>query len=289
MIGARLFLDCLCLLGEGPVWWQRRIWWVDIEQRQLHACTPDTTYNPASWDFPERIGFAVPATDGAWVVGLESGFFRFDPSNGDLSLLYAPERDRKRNRCNDGKSDPNGCLWAGTLQMDGKRNEAALYRLSRGGSRRVLDGISISNGLAWDPARGRMYYIDTPTRGVMCFPYDFERSEIAGPHDTISLDGESGAPDGMTIDGDGNLWIALWGGGAVLCMDPATGKVVERIAVPAPNVTSCAFGGPDFRDLYITTARIGLKEDALHRFPHAGGLFVARPGPSGLPPVPADV
>jgi sugar lactone lactonase YvrE len=145
---------CRCVLGEGPVWWQERIWWVDIEDRRLFSLVPGTS-QPASWEFPERIGFAVPSQrEGTWIVGLENGFHAFHPRTGQRVLLHEVEAHRPENRCNDGKCDPNGCLWAGTLHRKGNRNEAALYRIAKGESRRVLDGISVSNGLAWDPARG---------------------------------------------------------------------------------------------------------------------------------------
>ena len=182
--------------------------------------------------------------------------------------------------------DPAGRFWAGTIAPDATSPVAALYCLEP--DRRItrkLDGIGNSNGLAWSPDEKTMYYIDTPTRVVSAFDYDKTTGAIANRRVAVRIE-EDAWPDGMTIDAEGMLWIAQWGGGAVTRRDPASGREIGRIGLPAAHVSSCVFGGGQLDLLFITTARLALDEAALASQPHAGGLFVADPRTCGSSPIP---
>lgn len=270
-----------CTLGEGPVWYERSFWWVDIEEKRLHHWVPGTDI-VETHDFPERIGFAVPARDGTWRIGLQSGIHAFDPGSGEVRMLHDPEPERPHNRFNDGKCDPQGRLWAGTMSTRGEMETGALYRISGGLCVRMVAPVTISNGLAWDMAKNAFYYIDSPTRKVSAYDYNPETGDIANHRVLWSAPEGWGSPDGMTIDTAGNLWVAFYGGYGVACIDTESAKVVEKLEVPAPNVTSCAFGGENLDILFMTTARAGMKADQLVSYPLAGNIFAVRPGVRGL-------
>jgi sugar lactone lactonase YvrE len=188
------------------------------------------------------------------------------------------------NRFNDGKCDPAGRFLAGTMDHDEKEACGSLYTLDLlGNCRRLLSGLRISNGLAWSPGFRSFYYIDTPTRQVQAFDYDLESGEIAYPRTAIRVPEALGWPDGMTSDLQGHLWISLWGGAQVTCWNPATGNLLHSVPVPALQCSSCVFGGPDMSDLYITSARVGLDQAALARYPLSGSLFRLKTGVQGMP------
>lgn len=270
-------------LGEGPVWHDDALWYIDIEQGRLHRLDLSMDWRE-SWKLDQRLSAAVPAGDGRWVVGMEEGIGLWSPMVGMLEILYRPEADLPRNRCNDGKCDPAGRFYIGTMNMDGEPERGALYRVDPDRScRKLLEGVSISNGLAWSPELAAMYYIDTGTRRVDVFDWDAGTGDIRNRRPAYEFDESQGFPDGMCIDTNGNLWIAMWGGGCVLCIDPRTGKLVTRVEVPACYVTSCCFGGPELQVLFITTARQGQPPGTPDDKPGAGLVFHARPGATGLP------
>lgn len=281
-VTAKSVVSSACTLGEGPVWFEGALWWVDINEMKLHRWQP----GPDTVDtrqLPERIGFAVPAADGTWRVGLESGIHTFAPDSGGLRRLCDPEPDRPDNRFNDGKCDPEGRLWGGTMSTVGEKETGALYRFSGNAFERIIAPVSISNGLAWNPETDMFYYNDTPTREVAAFDYNPASGDIANRRVAWQVPEKEGSPDGMTIDTDGNLWVALWGGHGVVCVDPLSGSLLGKVDVPAPNVTSCAFGGDALDTLYITTARAGMSAEHLQACPQAGNVFAARPGVRGWP------
>jgi sugar lactone lactonase YvrE len=186
-------------------------------------------------------------------------------------------------RLNDGGCDPAGRLWFGSMATDGQLRRASLYTLGIDYSlTRTLAPVSISNGLGWSPDGRTMYYVDTPTRRVDVFPFDPEAGALGRRRTLATIPSSDGKPDGLTVDADGNVWVALWGGAAVQRLTPA-GRPTGRIELPTRNVTSCCFGGPGFEVLYITTARRGLSAQQLAAEPTAGSLFACRPGARGLP------
>jgi len=283
-IAAELTLPIHAELGEGPVWHEGALWFVDIDRHRLHRFDPAGDRD-GSWDVGQRIGVAVPASDGRWMAGLADCAGLWDLSSGQLEQVCAPEAELTRNRFNDGKCDPRGRFYAGTMSMDVEEGRGALYRIDGDGScRRIAEHVTISNGLAWNVELETMYYIDTVTRRVDAFRWDSETGAVSERRPVFEFEeGEPGSPDGMSIDTKGRLWVALWGGAAVVCLDPREGAIVRRITVPTEHVTSCCFGGPRYEDLYITTARQGLDAEALERQPLAGCVFRARPGAAGLP------
>jgi sugar lactone lactonase YvrE len=279
---AELLLEARGGLGEGPVWDEReaRLYFVDIMRGRLLRFDP--VAGALEWmETGEPVGAAALDEAGGLVLALQSGFALAERFGGALRPLASWEGASPEIRMNDGKCDPAGRFWAGTMALDFRHGAGALYRLDPDGSvTRVLDGVTISNGLDWSADGTRMYYIDTPRRAIDVFDFDSVSGTISGRRSVVEIPEEAGLPDGMTLDADGRIWVALWGGAAVRCYSPE-GRLEEVIEVPAPLTTSCCFGGPQLRDLYITTARDGLDEAGLAAAPLSGSVFVARPGVSG--------
>jgi sugar lactone lactonase YvrE len=279
-----LVLDARAMLGEGAIWDSRkqRLYWVDIEPGRLHVFNPGDGTDRA-FELGEMVGTVVPRKGGGVMLALQRGFAAFDFRTGELTRWSDPEAHLPRNRFNDGKCDPEGRFWAGTISLDREPCAAGLYCMDTDGRvETMLKGVTNSNGIAWSLDGTAMYYINTPTRRVTQFDYDSTSGRIANPRNVIIIPVNEGKPDGMTIDSEGMLWIALWGGGCVGRWDPRTGTRLGTVSVPAARVTSCAFGGANLDELYITTARTGLSESELADQPHAGGLFRARPGVAGV-------
>lgn len=267
-------------LGEGPVWHGGELIWVDIEGRRVHV--GDRTIN-----LPERVGCAWPCADSERLIcGLESGFAFLDLASGRLDPITNPEPELPTTRFNDGKCDPLGRFWAGTMDMQEKHALGSLYVLDGDGKlHRQWQGVTVSNGLAWDPDGTTFYYIDSPTREVSAFDYDPASGALTNRRVAIPIPEGEGFPDGMTIDAEGMLWIALWGGWGVVRYNPKSGERLRKIDLPVEKVTSCCFGGANLDELYITTARIGLSKADLAAQAHAGGVFRIDAGVSGLPAV----
>lgn len=274
-------------LGEGPVWDARaqQLLCVDITGRKIHMLDlrSGTMISAAT---PTMVGCVALRASGGCVAALASGLASVDLASGRVTPLPAPpEHDPASCRFNDGKCDPQGRLWAGTMSLHGASAAGALYCFSEAKqSRQTLTGVSISNGLAWSADSATLYYIDSPTRRVDAFVFDGDTAALGARRTALSLD-LPGVPDGCTIDDEGMLWIAHWDGSCVTRWDPRTGAQLARIAVPAPRVTSCTFGDADSGTLYITTARNGLSPAQLAAFPDSGGIFACRPGVSGPPAV----
>ncbi|MFT5424632.1 MAG: sugar lactone lactonase YvrE [Phycisphaerales bacterium] len=288
---AKLALDCQCDLGEGPTWHENALWFVNINAGELHRFDPVTgvhEFKPAAQHFGGLLGAAVPCTDGHWLLVLKDGFALFEWPEGRVEPIAQLDNPALNNRFNDAKADPTGRVWAGTMDMNIAPDLAALYRLDHDHTITTqVEKISLSNGLAWSSDAKKMYYIDTLTGRVDVFDFDGDAPAPHAPainrrtlHEFGKFDG---SPDGMTIDADDNLWVALWGGSKLVHLDGNTGEQLGEIGLPASQVTSCAFGGPDHKDLYITTARGGLTGQQSLEQPHAGGLFVATPDVGGRP------
>lgn len=279
----QLVLDTKAVLGEGSIWHptENKLYWVDIEGKILHIYDP-VSGNDKAIPVGQRIGTVVPVHTGGALVALQNGIHKIDTETGKLSFIVNPLPDSSM-RFNDGKCDPSGRFWVGSLALDSRRRGASLYRMDADGSvRTMLDSVSISNGIVWSADRKTMYYNDTPTMTVQAFDYDDRTGNITNRRVAVKIPRGSGAPDGMTIDAEGKLWVALWGGSCVARFDPATGELLQKIMVPAPNVSSCAFGGKDLATLYITTARAWVSEERLKEFPSSGGVFAVKPGVKGV-------
>lgn len=282
---AELLFKTEATLGEGALWdrQSQRLLWVDIEGHQLHRFDPQQGQDQTI-DLGESVSTVVPRASGGLVVALTHRLVALDTATGGWEVLAEADADSRDTRFNDGKCDPAGRFWVGTLSNSRTLGAAHLWRLDADHSlHRVLDQVTNSNGLAWSPDQTTMYYIDTGTRRVDAFDYQRETGQIARRRPVLAVPEAWGKPDGMTIDAEGMLWIALWGGGRVICWDPGVGRLRATVDVPAARTTSCAFGGPQLDQLFITTARGGADEAELRQQPQAGSLFVARPNAVGLP------
>ncbi|HZS04605.1 MAG TPA: SMP-30/gluconolactonase/LRE family protein [Blastocatellia bacterium] len=276
------------LLGEGPVWdWRsQRLFWVDIEGFAVHIWSPALREHGVIHT-GQYVGSLAVRKSGGLIVALKSGFAALDPETGEITPVADAESYLPGNRFNDGKCDPAGRFWAGTMALDEKngKGKGTLYCLDADLTvQRKVPGVTISNGLAWTSDERTMYYIDSPTQKVIAYDYDKATGDISNPRTAVDVPAkEMGYPDGMTIDGEGMLWVAHWDGGRVCRWNPQTGEELAEIKVPASRPTSCVFGGENFDTLYITSARTRLGEEKLAAQPLAGSVFKCRPGVRGLP------
>ncbi|MFF5652737.1 SMP-30/gluconolactonase/LRE family protein [Streptomyces collinus] len=261
-------------LGEGPTWdaTAGRLLWIDILGSRMH------TYDPATGRRTVRrteqhIGAVKPRAGGGLVLNLRDGIGLLDPDDSFRWLHHEPVPGR---RANDAAIAPDGALWAGTMRYDEAPGGGTLSRVTGGGTvEAVLDDVAVSNGMGWSPDGRLMYYIDSPTRRVDVF--DYADGRISGRRTLAVIEEGAGFPDGLTVDAEGCVWVALWQGSAVRRYTPG-GELDRVIELPVSLVTACAFGGPDLTDLYITTARTGLTgPPAL-----AGSLFVVPGAGKGL-------
>ena len=258
--------------GEGPIFWQDHLLYVDIEDHKLVRLNPETG-EESVWDVGERIGTVVPFGSGGYLYAGDTGINTFDPVTGDKINLADPEAEKRpNNRFNDGKCDPSGRFWAGTISTVKKTGDAALYMLDAQGSlHRKVEQVTNSNGICWSLDATKMYYIDTPTRKVRAYDYDDASGEIGSYEVALDTEdkGYDSSPDGMTIDFEGNLWVAFCHGGCVVCFDPRSGEQLRKVDLPCVETTACAFGGPNLDRLFVTTGlHKTLKE------PDAGRVFV---------------
>jgi len=242
--------------GEGPIFWNDHLLYVDIEGHALISLDPKTETEKV-WEIGERIGTVVPRQSGGFVCAGDSGIYSFDPVTGDKKSMADPESDKRPdNRFNDGKCDPSGRFWAGTISTVKKTGDAKLYMLDVNGDLSLkVPGVTNSNGICWNAKADRMYYIDTPTKEIWAFPFNNQLSELGEKQVVFNTEdaGLDGSPDGMTIDADGMLWVAMCHGGAVLRIDPHNGSLLQKIDFPCVETTACAFGGDKLERLFVTT------------------------------------
>lgn len=276
MISAEVFVPSCGLLTEGPVWDDvtSTLLWVDIDRGQIHRATEFGNLVDME-QFNEPVGF-VALTDGTTLMaGTSSGIRRVNAEKGHPLVSALPQQPPGI-RMNDGKADPQGHLIAGTMHIDEIPGAGSLWIFDGKQIQRLLNHTTISNGLAWSSDGETMYFIDSPTRSVDAFDYDLAHRRLSDRRRIATIDYGIPVPDGMTIDEEDHLWIALWGGSAVLRVNPLSGTVERAIQLPTPLVTSCTFGGPKLDHLFITTASRGRPDD-----PSAGHVYVARPGVKG--------
>lgn len=276
-----LVVDARAKLGEGPVWDAAEgvLWWLDIMAGAIHRFDPGTGAD-TSVGAEQPVTAMVPRASGGFVATVADGYAELDPAAGTVKP-FAPITipDEQPMRMNDGKCDPQGRFWAGTMTFDFTPG-AALYRLEADRSvRPILTDVKLSNGLGWSPDGTTMYYIDTMQHGVDAFDFDPATGDISGRRRVIEIDESIGLPDGMCVDAEGCIWVAMFNGSAVRRWAP-DGTPDAVIELPVAQVTCPVFGGEDLGDLYITTAAEGIAPDPT---PGAGGLFRVRPGVSGLP------
>lgn len=279
---ASLYYEMKNDLGEGAIWNHEanEFWHIDIEGRKLFT-TNIRSKEQKTFDVGQRIGTVVPNTSGQAVVALQDGIYNYDLISGTHELITSPEDTIPNIRFNDGKCDARGRLWVGSMGLEQKAYRASLYSIENGMPRQQLDSITISNGIVWSKDNRTMYYIDTPDENVKAFDYDLETGNISNGRVVIEIGG-IGYPDGMAIDSEDMLWIALWNGNMVGRWNPNTGQLIGKVNVPAHNITSCAFVGEQLDSLIITSARVDMSDEELAEYPLAGSLFVVVPGVSGV-------
>lgn len=271
-------------LGEGAIWNYKtqEFYWIDIEGKLLHIYNPKTKEN-RSFETPSRIGTVVPYTQNEAVVALEDGIYKLNINTGAVSLFSDIEAQMTENRFNDGKCDPLGNLWVGSVHLKQSEPHASLYKVNdQGEAIKMVDSVTISNGIVWTSDAKTMYYIDTPTSKIMAYDYDINTGTISNERVAVEVSLEDGYPDGMTIDSEDMLWVGLWNGNAIAHFNPKTGELISKIKVPAHNITACAFGGENLDILYITTARIDMTPEELDSLPLSGSVFKVVPGVKGV-------
>ncbi|MCA1646390.1 MAG: SMP-30/gluconolactonase/LRE family protein [Chloroflexi bacterium] len=270
-----LVLDAHARVGEGPVWDDASgtLVWVDIMGNAVHRYDPATSVDRAI-DVAQPVGAAGLRRGGrGLVLALRDGFGLLDERSAQVQLVAPVEADVPSNRMNDGKCDPGGRFWAGTMPYETAPGLAALYRLDADLQvSRVVTGVTLSNGLDWSPDGRHMYYIDSKSQGVDVFDFEAATGRLGERRRLITIPADEGLPDGMTVDAEGGLWVALHASGSIrrYTLD---GRVDRVVRVPVAMVTSCAFGGPDLTDLYITTMSLGMSPADRRAQPLAGGLF----------------
>lgn len=278
-----VFLDLRSQHAEGPLWDAEtaRLWWVDITAQRVHCSDPSTCID-TSWSTPGQPGGVVLDAAGVPVVAAPEGLVDLDRETGGTRLRVPVERGRPENRANDVKVDSHGRAWVGTMAFDKRPRNAALYRVDGDEVTCVVDGLTISNGPALDEERGRLYLADTALCTVDVFDLDPGTGEVSGRRPFLDLSEEQVWPDGMTVDDDGSLWVALGRQGEVHRYRP-DGRLDGVVALPTSNPTSVTFGGTDGGDLYVTTSWFDLDEKGRANEPLAGAVFRCRPGVTGQP------
>jgi sugar lactone lactonase YvrE len=261
-------------LGEGPCWdaASQALYWVDIPAGRVHCL--DSAGEHSSWDVGMPVGAAVPRASGGLVVAAGNGFYSLDPGSGDVDLLAAAP-GQPDTRMNDGKCDRAGRFYAGTMAMDESPGQGSLYRLDPDHTlTEIYTGIGISNGIGWSPDDRLMYYIDSFDYRVDVLDYDPQAGRMGERRTFARLGSDDVVPDGMAVDSEGGVWVAVWGASVIQRYDSA-GELTSVVRLPAAHVTSCAFGGPELDQLYITTAA--------GPGSCAGALFTCPAGIAGLP------
>lgn len=265
-------------LAEGPVWdeVQQSLLWVDILNGKILEFNSESK-EVETFEFQEPIGAVALFPDGDLLAAMQSGIFRIKRGTTNRTFLCHPESDTPTNRYNDGKCDPYGRFWIGNMAQDHSPGAGNLFTVYPDlTSKLQRSGVSISNGLAWSNDHKTLYYIDSPTRCVQAFDYDAATGNLSRRRIAFQIPEQEGTPDGMTIDRKGMLWIAHWDGWQVARWDPETGKKLLGFKLPAAQITSCAFGGPELKDLYVTSAREGLTEEDIRLQPFAGSVFIIK-------------
>lgn len=308
---ATLAIDTGDIIGEAPTWdaAKRRLLWSDNKIGIVHEAKPDSTgtwHATRHWNLARRIGAAIPRAAGGFIVASGTEFLLMS-EEGELTPFARLEADPGHFHLNDAKCDRQGRLWAGPLDSDintpGRMirpGRGALYRVDPDGTvSTILHGVTVSNGLDWSPDGTTFYFIDSYRRQIDAFDFDAAQGAIANRRALVSFAPGDGAPDGMTVDGEGGVWVAVAGAGEVRRYSPR-GDLLTRVAIPVPTPTSCAFGGEDGATLFVTSARVILPATAFTQLTHgfsvemdnaatgagAGALFVCRPGVTGPPATP---
>ncbi|MFY7817418.1 MAG: SMP-30/gluconolactonase/LRE family protein [Akkermansiaceae bacterium] len=255
--------------GEGAIWSQGALYYVDIEKHLVIRFDP-ITGEETFWNVGQRVGTVVPRANGGLLCAGDHGFFFLDPRNGEVTPIADPEPEKTNNRFNDGKCSPDGAFFAGTISLAKQAGDASLYRLGADLSvKKAYGPVTNSNGIVWSSDARTVYYIDTPRREILSF--DYLNGALCHERSVVSTANIDASPDGMCIDENDHLWVAFCHGACVVNYDPISGKELRRVVLPCLETTSCAFGGKDLAELYVTT---GIHKSVEEE--HGGRLFVIR-------------
>ncbi|MGH3430609.1 MAG: SMP-30/gluconolactonase/LRE family protein [Mycobacteriales bacterium] len=283
MTSVELVCDARAELAEGPVWDRRtdELVWTDILAGAVHWLDPSTGKH-RSMSVGQPVGALAMRAAGGYVLALRDGIAVLSDV-GELTFVSDVCGDQPSHRFNDAKCDANGCLWAGTLRLGSLRHgNATLFRIdAEHVVKPVLTGIGLSNGLGWSPDGKRMYFIDS-LAGVDVFDFDERTGDLTARRRLVTIPADDGLPDGMCVDSDGYLWVAVYGSGEIRRYS-SEGELDRVIALPVSNPTSCAFGGTNLTELYITTARKNQPPEELAVEPMSGGIFRCCLDVQGLP------
>ncbi|WP_448104108.1 SMP-30/gluconolactonase/LRE family protein [Pedobacter panaciterrae] len=283
--GAAVLYPSGCMLGESPMWHNERqsCFWVDIEGCTIYEYSfPDKSCR--QYELSKRVSLVVKGSIAdELIVGLQGGVARFNLLNETLTMLTTElNADWKSYRCNDGGCDNMGRLWISTTDLKHKKDAGALYCVDKNLQvSEKLGKLSISNGMAWTADNKRLYHTDSVTGAIKSYLYDERTGDLEFECIAVHIPVEKGVPDGIALDAEGKLWIALWGGYGVGRFDVDSGEMLGFIDVPAPNVSSCAFVGDALDQMIITTAKKGMTENDLKGFPESGHIFIVEPGVTG--------
>jgi len=283
---AELLYQAEAILGEAPVWdyHQEQLLWVDIENGILNLLDPEKTTNKEIY-IGRNISFVIPTCRRNFIAGLSDGIALVDRDGNDIRYISSVESNIAGNRLNDGKCDPVGRLWFGSMGLHAEKWRGALYSLVEDCKvQRHISDLTIPNGLEWSPDRKRFYFIDTAKSNVMAFEFCEETGLIRNGQTIIRIPAKLGYPDGMTVDQEGMLWIAHWGGAGVSRWNPMKGEMIDWIDVPALNVTSCCFGKRSYDVLFITSSSLDLTEKDKKQYPYSGSIFAKKLRVRGFAP-----
>lgn len=275
------------ILGEAPFWHadEACLYWVDIDGRKIMRIDP-ASGNRECFVQAHEIGCIVPRRGGGFIAGLAPGLAYVDEAFTEIVFLAAPEVDLPETRFNDGKCDRRGRFWVASADRNETEPLGALYCLNGPGELiRAVPGVVTGNGMCWSPDSRTMYFTDTGVATIYAFDYDIDTGDLRNQRIFATVDENDGLPDGCTVDAEGFIWSAHWGGWRITRYDP-NGGIDRVVEMPVPNVTSMAFGGTDLDRLFVTTARLGMTDQEIEDAPLSGGLFVVDVGVRGLPETP---
>jgi sugar lactone lactonase YvrE len=271
------------VLGEVPRWHaaEQALYWIDAFKPAVHRLDP-ASGKVESWTPPEKLGSFAPRKAGGLVIAGRNGFALYDPRSGHFARIADPEAGGSINILNDGRCDSRGRFWVGSMSRTIQNPTGTLYRLDRGRVDALDNTIWVANGVAWSPDDKRMYFADSHLHTIFVYDFDADAGTIGKRREFVKIEDRPGSPDGASVDADGFLWTALFDGGCIARYAP-DGRLDRAIPMPVSRPTACAFGGPDLRTLYVTTARFRLAPGKLASETHAGGLLALDVGVKGTP------
>lgn len=284
-IDLRIRVPLNASVGEGPIWDDQKqvLWWIDVLSSKLYAFDPRSESNQ-EWNVGQHVGTVVPWRDHEVILALAHGLGSFHLETGQVTIFCDPESNLPGNRFNDGKCDPAGRLWAGTMAYDSPESQGSLYCMDTDSRvSKVLGGIGISNGIIWSHNCETMYYIDSMSYAIKAWNFSVDLISLENERTILRVEKEFGLPDGMTIDEEGMLWVAFYGGSKVCRIHSDSGEILQTIEMPVPATTACAFGDVGLDTLYITCASQGMSASELASEPRNGNLFSIKTGYKGVP------